>query len=80
MVEPEPRTWCVVDPENGERGMTTQWARFRAWWARVSPKQRRARSQARLNQLRASEEVQLDKIEDRIQQIKLNTNYYRWKG
>lgn len=55
-------------------------ARFRAWWARVSPKQRRARAQVLLDQIRATEAIQLDKIEDRIQQIKLNTNYYRRKG
>lgn len=55
-------------------------ARFRAWWARVSPKQRRARAQAVLDQLTATEAIQLDQIEDRIQQIKLNTNYYRRKG
>lgn len=55
-------------------------AHFRAWWARVSPKQRRARAQVLLDQIRATEAIQLDKIEDRIQQIKLNTNYYRRKG
>lgn len=55
-------------------------ARFRAWWARVSPKQRRARAQAVLDQLTATEECRLENLEGRIQQIKLNTNYYRRKG
>lgn len=54
--------------------------RLRAWWTRVSPKQRRARAQVLLDQIRATEAIQLDQIEDRIQQIKLNTNYYRRKG
>lgn len=54
--------------------------RLRAWWARVSPKQRRARAQVLLDQIRATEEFRLENLEGRIQQIKLNTNYYRRKG
>lgn len=55
-------------------------ARLRAWWARVSPKQRRARAQLLLDQIRATEEFRLENLEGLIQQIKLNTNYYRRKG
>lgn len=60
--------------------MKDQPARFRAWWARVSPKQRRARAQVLLDQIRATEEFRLENLEGLIQQIKLNTNYYRRKG
>lgn len=55
-------------------------SRFRAWWARVSPKQRRARAQLLLDQIRATEEFRLENLEGLIQQIKINTNYYRRKG